>query len=215
MYTVSTPFSPALHGFHFRNRFDLLTPVHLPGGALFDPGEMIIGLCGGMCYLALDYYLAGKRPPSMHDADALPPRLLQALQRRQRESNSLAVLRKLFSWIMKPDGDVSRLTAWREFPRLRQRLDSGQPAVLLLVHTRGLQNPTLNHQVLALGYAYDPLSRQAEVHIYDPNLPGQANTLTVNLATASRDWDLRDYHGEPLRGFFLQAYRRQAPPELD
>jgi hypothetical protein len=119
----------------------------------------------------------------------------------------------MISWVLKSDSEISRLTAWREFPRLRQKLDAGKPAVLLLVRTHGLQNPTLNHQVAALGYQLDPKTRAAEIYIYDPNHPGQDRTLTMNLASAAGDWDLKIDGDEPLRGFFLQNYRPKSPPK--
>lgn len=207
-----TAFSSSLHGFRFSNRFDLLPDVKLPGGLEFDPGDFIIGLCGGMCYVALDYFHQGIPVPFVDDVEKLPPALRKALQRRQRESNSLGVLKKLISWIVKPDGELSRLTAWREFPRLQQKLDTGQPAVLLLVRTHGLQNPTLNHQVAAYGYRLDPDTRKAEILIYDPNVPGAERKLTFTLTSAARDWDLKMDGEEPLRGFFLQHYRSRPAP---
>ncbi len=214
MYERRTNFSAETQGFRFRNRFDLLPDMKLPGGLSLDLGDFIVGLCGGMCFVALDYFHSGVPVPHVDDVDRLPPALLKALRQRQRESNSLPVLKKLLSWVMKPDGDVSRLTAWREFPRMRAKLDAGQPAVLLLVHTHGLQNPTLNHQVVATGYSFDALTREAEIHVYDPNRPGSPERLAVNLASAAAGWDLRRYHGEPLRGFFVQGYRQKPPPEV-
>jgi len=207
-----TEFRAIVHGFRFRNRFDLLPDIRLPGGLVFDPGDVIVGLCGGMCYISLDYYHMHLPVPAVEDGEKLPADLRKALQRRQRESNSLEVLKKLLGWAMKPDGEVSRLTAWREFPRLRRRLDAGEPAVLLVVRTRGLQNPTLNHQVTAYGYRFDALTRRAEVLVYDPNTPGQERILNIDLASATRDWNLNFDGHEPLRGFFLQKYRPKLPP---
>jgi hypothetical protein len=213
MYNRRTQFSAEAQGFRFRNRFDLLPDVKLPGGLSFDPGDFIVGLCGGMCFVALDYYHSRQPVPQMDNVDHLPPALMRALRERQRESNSLLVLKKIISWVMKPDGEVSRLTAWREFPKLRARLDAGEPAVLLLIHTQGFQNPTLNHQVVATGYTFDPLTREAEIDVYDPNRPGSTERLSVNLASAAAGWNLRRYHDEPLRGFFVQSYRQKPPPD--
>ena len=58
MTFINTNFSNQQHGFHFINSFELNLPVkfQLPFGASVDLSSVVFGLCGGMCFTALDYF---------------------------------------------------------------------------------------------------------------------------------------------------------------
>jgi len=64
MVNECTNFNPQVNGFKFINYFQLpksisldLPFIHLSSISL---PNLVYGLCGGMCYSALDYYYAGK-----------------------------------------------------------------------------------------------------------------------------------------------------------
>ena len=176
------------------------------------------GLCGGMCFAALDYFHAGKPVPDQITVPAIGTDLYRYLWDRQLDTLSLPVILRVIEWMLRDDGDVARLTARREFPKLYRRLDKGNPAVLALIRGRGVEDPTQNHQVVAVGYDFDETTRQLTVylydpnHPYDPNYPGQEPRLTMNLARPSRGIEAAQSTGEPLRGFFVIAYKPQTPP---
>jgi len=111
------------------------------------------------------------------------------------------------------DRRLDRLTI-SEFLRLRQRLACGVPTPLVLIRSRGAADPTANHQVLAIGYSWEPLTRRATIVLYDPNYPLMEPTLSFVLAPDERLHDLRQSTGERLRGFFLGYYDHPKAPGL-
>jgi hypothetical protein len=205
-------FSGPQNGFAFVNSFPFLE-----GRWIRFLNRLIIGLCGGMCYAALDCYHAGRKLPGIQKASDLEQRWKKYLRSRQRQSVPLSALGKLFLWVGKSDAEVARLTLRKEFPRLRRRLDRGEPAVLLLVRTEGFQNPTLNHQVVATAYNVRPPAVSIEdfravIDLYDPNHPGEEPSIILDWSTRTGEITLRQTTGEGLRGFFVQGYHFRRPP---
>lgn len=203
-----TEFSPRVHGFHFANAFRFSFEFNLPFFGRVDLGSMVYGLCGGMCFAALDYLLAGRPMPT---STSVPPRrsgLYAYLWQRQLDSFSGPVLPlKVIEWMLRTNEDVERLTAGKEFPRLRTTINQGTPAVLCLIRARGLVDPTQNHQVLATGYRLDTATGQVTIHVYDPSHPGQEPTLSMSLGDPDAGIDLAQSTRERLRGFFVVKYR--------
>jgi hypothetical protein len=69
---------------------------------------------------------------------------------------------------------------------------------------------TLNHQVIAYGYAED--GRGVTLRLYDPNWPDNDTvTATIHLDPAFRPTGLEQSTGEPLLGLFLAPYRPADP----
>lgn len=204
-----TTFASQKDGFRFRNAFD-------PRGPLlkrFNPQPLVMGLCGGMCYAALDYENSGQPVPSFHAPDQLDARLARYLYRRQFESLSPLVLLRLADWIFHADEYVGTKTCAGELPRICQLLDAGLPAVLCLVRTRGLTDPTINHQVTAIGYEVMG-ENSLRLFLYDPNHPGKETELYLPLR-----WhpgaEMFQSTGEALRGLFIMPYRPARPPMLE
>lgn len=208
---VRTGFVPAEHGFRFVNHFPW------PGGAwgwrpvqwvlrLFRMETAALGLCGGMCLAALDLFHAGRSVP-LDDAPPSPgSSLFRYLWRRQLDSyRGLRVPLRALAWMRRPDQRLDRLTV-AEFLRLRQGINGGAPTPMVLVRARGANDPTTNHQVLAVGYSWEPLTRRATIELYDPNHPLAQPTLSFVLAPGGRVIDLAQSTGEALRGFFLSPY---------
>ena len=212
MALVRTDFSAQHHGFGFVNHFKFSFEFKLPFAGSINLGHIVYGLCGGMCFAALDYFHAGKPLPTRTSVQEVQPDLRSYLWERQLDSLSLPVILKVIEWMLQDDGHVGRLTARREFPKLHRRLDKGNPAVLALIRGRGVQDPTQNHQVVAVGYDFDETTRHLTVYLYDPNHPGQEPTLSMNLTRPSRGIAAAQSSAEALRGFFVIAYKRQTLP---
>jgi hypothetical protein len=233
MGTNAVPgFRPSVHGLRFANAFPPGPTLTFAG---LDPrrvgfGDASAGLCGGMALTARDLWEAGVPAP----VDANPPAngspRFRALVRRQVESLDWfrVPLRYLDLQAFRPDPprglaallrrEPPRVDALlREWPRIRDEIDSGHPSVVGLIRATGSSPRALsrNHQVLAYGYEETP--EDITLHVYDPNHPGRDDvTLVVEVATgpdaATRPWreriTLHQSTGEPLLGFFRQPYPR-------
>ena len=223
-------FLPSVHGLRFANAFPPGPTLTFAG---LDPrrvgfGDASAGLCGGMALTARDLWEAGVPAP----VDANPPAngspRFRALVRRQVESLDWfrVPLRYLDLQAFRPDppGGLAALlrrepprvdALLREWPRIRDEIDSGHPSVVGLIRATGSSPRALsrNHQVLAYGYEETP--EAITLRVYDPNHPGRDDvTLEIGVATgpdaATRPWreriTLHQSTGEPLLGFFRQPY---------
>src|SRR5512138_300122 len=212
MAKVDTLFSPATQGFLFPNRFEVHLPFHftLPLLGEIDLRNLVFGLCGGMCATALDYFHQGLPRPDIAQVERLDQKMLVYLCERQLDSLSIPVIVKFIEWMMLEDQEVAQRTARSEVPKLLRALDSAKPSVLGLVRVQGAGNPTNNHQVLATAYDLDSATKDLTIHLYDPNHPGEAPSLRLNLAHPKAGINLVQTSGEGLRGFFMVPYRPQA-----
>ncbi len=228
---VRTGFDPAEHGFRFTNRFrggevvgemvrqgrlQELTGLKVPRAVrhLTDltEGEGFwgtFGLCGGMSWSALDAYRRGDPRPDTTSIPGSGSRLFTDLVNRQADSmRGGDLLERCLVWQVLPDKTpwwmfwskgVGRLSVDGEWPKLRAALDSGIPTALALIRARGVAMPDKHHQVVATGY--DLSGERAEIHLYDPNHPGSAPLLPIDLGA----WSVgpRQSSGEEVRGFFV------------
>ncbi len=200
---VYTLLQPARDGFRFANHFVYTLPWH---GAR----QIAVGLCGGMCFAALDYRVAGLPIPSNENPPPWRSPLGHYLWRRQWDSwrQGAAALRAL-AWMALSDRQVARRTQRRELSRLLASLDRGNPQVLLLLRATSL-DPTRNHQVVATGYLRDSPDGAVTLFLYDPNHHGRQ--VTLGIKAGAEPTTLAQSTGEPLRGFFLVPYRPCLPP---
>jgi len=216
MITVRTSFDPNLNGFKFINYFQLpksiklnIPFVHINSVSL---PNLVYGLCGGMCFSALDYFHAGRTIPADADIPVSGSPMYNYLVQRQLASFDHGTIEKVIFWMLSPDEDLSERMAGSEIPTMRASLDGGNPAVLVLIRAQGLSDPSHNHQVTAIGYNFDPEDTNAMViHLYDPNHPGEEPTLSLNLANPEAGLNLVQSTGEPLRGFFVNNYQPNVP----
>jgi hypothetical protein len=214
---IHTGFRATEHGFRFANCFSWDSVGHMQRWLVARAGIRLLrlpasalGLCGGMCLAALDLYHAGRRVPTDEAPPAPESPLFRYLWRRQLDSyGGLRVPLRVLAWMWRRDQHVDRLTI-AEFVRLQSRLSGGAPTPLVLVRTRGATDPTANHQVLALGYTWEPHTRRATIQIYDPNHPLIEPTVSFTLAPGDRLHDLHQSTGEAVRGFFVEYYRPRA-----
>jgi murein DD-endopeptidase MepM/ murein hydrolase activator NlpD len=214
---VSTNFSPRENGFAFLNYFRLNIPVQIPmpfGGSV-DLSKVVFGLCGGMCFSALDYYHLGEPPPPDTQVESIDPKLYVYLCQRQLDSLSVPVLFKVFEWMLNEDTTLAVRMSRYEMPKIYRSLEKGEPVVLALIRVKGLDDPSHNHQVLATSYDFDPVSKDLHIDLYDPNHPGEQPSLSLNLTKPSQGLHLTQSTGEPLRAFFVIPYQpSRAAPQM-
>ncbi len=216
---VLTKFDPKTNGFKFANTFsnDFVPVLDIRTG----------GLCGGMCFTALDYFLIGWEIPNQDYRPANGTTLQQYLYNRQ--VTSITTPSNLARWGelgFNPAGarnteffywglDSTRIGA------LRKSIDSGMPAPLSL---QGAEGRSSNHQVLAIGYdmgrylgdmgAYQEDFR---IYIYDPNYPGETKMLAPDLnAQVWVEHDDKDHliPGTGWQSYFVADYSPNPPPWL-
>lgn len=179
------------------------------------------GLCGGMCFAALDAYLASaplQGGTHAHDHPAAGTPLRSYLWKRQVQSLASDLPRFLAwlillnyvpsSWPFK--GGRGRLAALseREWNLLRRRLDTGRPVPLGLV--RDSTYVFDNHQVLATGYDQEGAGR-GTIHVYDPNCPDVESTIHLAFDQEQSVFKESCTTSMPLRGFFCETYNRLDP----
>jgi hypothetical protein len=214
MGLVSTNFNPPTHGFQFVNYFEFpdLFQVNLPFLPAKGLGELVYGLCGGMCSGALDYFNAGKQVPAEKEVDNIQLRLFRYLWVRQMNTLSPQVLEKLFTWVILDTRILARKIAQDEVPAVLQSIDKGIPCILVLIRSRGRLQITQNHQVLAIAYDHNPATKDLTIRLYDPNHPRLTPVLTMNLSRPHLGIKLVQSTGEPLRGFFKIETALASPP---
>jgi len=204
---VRSPMEAARHGLPFGNRYAWESRTRRVGPLRWPAQRISYGLCGGMCYAALDYYHAGLPVPALYYPPAWGTALHRYLLRRQIDSwRWLWVPLRTLWWMVRSDRSAARATIRGELPRLLRRLDRGEPAVIVLIRVRR-SDPTLNHQVVVTGYEREPASGRVRLMLYDPNHHGLEVTLSLNEASDSAELDAAQSTGEPVRGLFLLPYR--------
>ncbi len=207
MGKIQMPFSAASDGFEFVNFFEFELPVkfELPLAGKIDLNRVIFGLCGGMCFAALDYFYVRQRPPQYAQPQEIERPLMTYLCERQLDSLSIPVLIKIIDWMAQGEEELARRLIKSELPRLRRSLDQGKPVVLCLIRVGKGGSPTHNHQVVATGYELESEPDSLVIHLYDPNHPLAETTITVGLAQDG--FVIRQSTGELLRGFFIIPYK--------
>lgn len=209
MAKMVSHFNPSQNGFLFPNRFKLRLPIKysLPFVGKLDLNDVIFGLCGGMCAAALDYFYANEKLPDYDNPENIDRKLFTYLCERQLHSLTIPVLLKIIEWMMLDDSELVTRMIRSEIPKLRRSLDKGQPVILCLIRTRGLDNPTGNHQVLVTGYERTTDGKSLILNLYDPNHPCQEPEIRVGLSRT--DFHISQSTGEPLRGIFVIPYKRR------
>ena len=214
LINVRTTFDPVQNGYKFINYFQLpksiklnLPFLHISSVSL---PQLVYGLCGGMCFSALDYYHANEGIPGDANVPAGGSSIFDYLVQRQLASLDHGAVSKVLLFMLLPDEEVNERIPG-EVAALRASLDAGNPAVLVLIRAKGLSDPSHNHQVTAIGYDLDPDTNAMTIYLYDPNHPGEKPCLTLNLTNPKSGLGLAQSTGEPLRGFFVNNYAVQAP----
>ena len=101
MTAVRTNFSPTKDGFKFINYFEIKLPrFKIPFAGEVDLNDVVFGLCGGMCFSALDYYYANQPVPTDTDVFKINRKLFTYLADRQLDSIPLANLVRVIDWML-------------------------------------------------------------------------------------------------------------------
>jgi hypothetical protein len=191
-------FLPSVAGLHFANRFPSGPYFRLGpfGPTLFGLNDASGGMCGGMSWLVRERFVAHEPVPADRQPPANGTPLFRTLLDRQLRSLEWFRTPIAFWWTgaFGPDRTV-RLSREREWPRVRERIDRGEPAMMGLVRQQGLNPLDLrkSHQVLAHGYATE--GDRVSLRIYDPNWPDR-DDVTIELEAGA----IRQSTGEPLFG---------------
>jgi hypothetical protein len=213
-----TGFVPSVNGLHFDNAFPAGPALSVDLGlATLKIGNAANGLCGGMVFAAMDYWVAGRLPP----ADTAPPAggtpFFRYLVRRLVDSWAVPGGPLKYLALMSPlYPSRSRLMLDHEWPAVRASLDAGQPCPLGLVKLTSA-NPLdigKNHQVLA--YRYDLSETSLRLAVYDPNQADSDDVVIgLELADPTRAVSLTmfpDASAVPgVLCFFKVAYAPKTP----
>ncbi len=174
-------------GFHFSNTFNC---------------------CGGMSAGALNRFIGKKGAPAQTDPPAVGDALYKEIFDRQVRTLTAQVVAEIGIWQVSPDQphtlaphSVSFRTK-QQWPHLYKRINDGKPTILVLIEAEGVTDPSVNHQVLAFGYEWNPTTKDLKVHVYDPNYPNQPMYLTMTLAGDHLN-GRQSAGGSRLRGFFV------------
>jgi hypothetical protein len=223
-------FLPSQHGFAFDNAWPDQPAISLPTPfGDIGIGNSAGGLCGGMVFAALDYWLA-ERTPGPDRPPAGDPLYRFIVDRLIDSWHVPAGVAQYYQWMSLPDGDhviklfgrqviAERGLGWRtvrvQWPQIRKDLDRGLPVPIgvVTVASRNPKDLALNHQVLAFGYQAD--GSRVTVRVYDPNR-GRRDDIAIGMDTSAPARPVAFDHNlglgrRPVRGFFRVAYTQQKP----
>ncbi|PKN87152.1 MAG: hypothetical protein CVU46_05405 [Chloroflexi bacterium HGW-Chloroflexi-8] len=196
---MDTSFLPILNGFKFQNRFEKNWPNRFIKILL---GNSAYGLCGGMVFSALDYFLEGKSIITTSKIVDLEPDYIRHLWKRQFASMPVRNYFLLASGTFQKDSTLLTNTFNKEIPKVIESINQNLPAPIIIIRSKKLENPMDNHQILLTGY--DIKGPITNFTSYDPNHPLKTTYLTVNRK--SREENITQSTGEFVRGFFLNCY---------
>ena len=203
-------FSASRDGFSFVNHFtgsSLPGPLILLHKTLNAPDEF--GLCGGMCFAAADFYLAGRSIPSQTTRPKRGQPLFDYIYQRQADSfgPKMTFAAKFSHWMNLPD--TGPLSAGRatlgELGAVIDSLAQRQPVHLGLVYVSSAQTrePWNNHQVVATTVTFEPeCSRgvtSCSLAIYDPNFPG-SDAVRIDVQLTLEGFDRIGHDRSPIIG---------------
>jgi Hemopexin len=215
--SAKTSFDPAKNGFKFANSFNIDPRLFGSKGKTWS-----FGLCGGMCSGALERWTNKEPIPDLtHVPQQKCPELDLFWELFGRQAFTLFpdVWLEVALWQASPDVDTTipaivpgsqpikttglgTRTA-SQWPKLKELLDKGIAAVIVLIRAKGEQDPSENHQVVAIGYEM-PTLYDIHVQIYDPNHPGETQELRFNLSDpANKNINGTETDGKTFRGFFI------------
>jgi hypothetical protein len=181
------------------------------------------GLCGGMCFVALDFKKADLSIPRGQSANDQPrggTRLRKYIWKRQLESLVsdgakflawLIILNHIPSaWPFRGGAGWLLARSKEEWENLKASIGAGEPVPIGLV--RDTQNIFDNHQVLAIDYG-ETDTAHGVIYLYDPNCPDEVSTIELEFGEQMLDGQESCGAPAPLRGFFCEAYALSDPRE--
>ena len=205
-----TKFQPKVHGFKFHNSFQgTLDILGIP------LATFTMGFCGGMCGGVLHRFKKGELPPD----DTTPPiegtKLYKELYDRliislTKPSN---IIDNIIAWQNSPDQSHSQTLhsvgyrTRRHWYKLKDEIDRGKPTPIVVITKEGAFSDYFdNHQVLAIGYKFNPTTKDVWIDVYDPNHPNETPQIYMNVGLPKYNLDTTYTHsisGGRVRGFFI------------
>jgi hypothetical protein len=237
---VAVPgFTPTRNGFPFRNSWPRGTTARTIdlGVKTLPIGDAKNGLCGGMSFAAVDYFLAHQTiphglPKPMHEGEPLFDFFVDRLV----DSFDLPHLPLTLMTLMDPAypdaeskvleeldlGHGRAYTMCRQaWPAIRHRIDTGLPAPICIVKVKSRHVADLgeNHQIVV--WKYQLRGTQLTLWVYDPNNPG-TDACTLVLDVGRTDTTVTVHATQPAGGsplepifcFLPTAYHQAVPPPL-
>jgi len=231
-----TQFNPWWHGWPFPNASFKICAApscdkeHYAWGPLRTITTFRWALCGGMSLTALRRFRNGT-PVQEFSPDVKADIVSAQLMTLDTPTNVGALtvalppplnlaasttMGKFIEWQAKPTNPHALSphtigsSTEQEWPRVHKAIDAGAPIVLGLIREQS-NNPlsaSNNHQVLAIGYDWNPMTKDSRIYLYDPNYPSFVSTITMNLGLPENQIKARQipdpgYAEPPLRGLFV------------
>jgi hypothetical protein len=218
-------FTPLIHGFSFQNNFPGIPFIIRKKSIINELVHILFfrnnsyGLCGGMCFAALDYFYSEKEIPYIESTPEAGDFLHSYIFKRQNDTYGHfgKFISKFILWSLISDIKLQSNT-YKEFSDIQLFLDRKQPIVLGLVYVHLSKSIAIwsNHQVIAYKYEID--SEKNTVYLYDPNFPGRED-IVIELVKTEKGLqciqrDLQSNAGIAVRGFFKIPYSSNVPPEV-
>lgn len=206
-------FRPSAHGWPFPDDYDC--PSALIG--LGRPVAPEFGLAGGMCWTALDRFMAGRRIARTMRAPGAEDALYAEFVLRLTNALAKDVIARAGAAQRLPAAgrgrSLGRLSR-SEWATARREMDAERPVLLLLLRDTGpFSDPTDSRFVLATRYDAD--ADRAMVWTYDPRRPGDdAATLMLDPGKGGEPFVGRLGREETVRGLLAVPYDRPVPPAL-
>jgi hypothetical protein len=215
---VQTAFKPSEHGFNFGNTFRadeiMEERYNVPTWAWRDSDW---GLCGGMCFAALDTFFKMEPITSQTNIPNQGDNLFVKLVRRQEDAEDSVGLGKIIDYqfspneghMLDPRESLGHQTLHDEWPNIKAKLDSGIPTTLCLIRADQLDpNIGKNHMVVAYGYTIN--GNKVEINVYDPNFKND-NDIIISFKTGQANSKLSAVHNKAKnpRGFIHVPYDKK------
>jgi hypothetical protein len=198
---MKTTFLANKHGYQFPNRFELDWMK-----AVFkkSKNKYFYGLCGGMCFSALDHFYENTPLPPYTDPEEIPQNYVNYLWSRQLNSTSLKQLSKLFISAAQNKQLLLDKTIKHEIPLIISRINRNIPVPIIICRSRLLENPTDNHQIILTGCRVD--EGYYSFYCFDPNHPGLEPTIQVSTDLSK---GITQNTGEKIIAFFINSSYQQ------
>lgn len=225
-------FLPSIYALKFMNAWpDLpLIVIQTPFGPI-NIGSTAFGVCGGMAYVARDFYEFHALPPTQTHApttkddpvcqftvsrffDSMSPAAVTtyyglmdpALPDHETDASQIGIAPHGRSWTMIND-------AW---PKIRADIDTGHPSPIGLVKIKSLNPIDLGHNHVVTVYGYDLVGTDLTLHIYDPNYVGSEfddRTIRLSIADPLHTVTVQSDYPSLNCFFHLDDYRAVMPWE--
>ncbi len=205
-------FLPSKHGWKFDNDWphqpDIIVDLPLIGKV--GIGDAANGLCGGMVYSALDYYLAGQPIPDVVSPPPSESETFKHIYKRLFDSFDIPWgAAKYYAWMACPSDEPLGHATYLEAVRLMTIVET-HPVPLGMIRYYSMSPFRLgeNHQILAYKLTTENGGTTIRIGIYDPNY---AMRDDIELVFDAAKRTLEHSEDGPQRGFFITRYRTELP----